>query len=237
MYTECPRQYFTHGFCQRQGAHIFYAISGIICNSRANNAECSIDKTLYAANFGYGALTPNGTDSRNIQYHWDGNKHKFDDPGNIWHENTMNFPASGFPEEDKFLYLGYMWGETYGSRPVRCISLTLDLAGDGDYEISFKTGEFAHDKSRVFSIQLNGQYVVDEIEIRAYRPIKLALELNVNFKISQDETKIEIQGHPIRELLQQRQIKLVLCTSKCNRWAQDTHYTFNAISVVKFVKQ
>lgn len=142
------------------------------------------------------AHAPNGTDSRNIKYQWYGGKSNFVDPSDIFREAKSNMVARDIPERDAFLCLGYMWGHTSPAWPVLCTSLTLDLAGNGDYEMSFKTGELYLNRARVFSIQLNGQYVVDEIDLIAYRAVTLGLELNVNFKISQNETIIEIQGHP-----------------------------------------
>lgn len=130
-----------------------------------------------------------------------------------------------------------MFGTPGYYKRVRCISLTLDLAGNGYYEISFKIGEFFKIQLRTFSIQLNNQYVVNEIGPTAHRTYGYGVELNCNFEISQNETMIELQGHPITSLLQQRKIKLVLCTSKCSYEADDLNFSFNAISVVKFVKQ
>lgn len=214
-------------------------IGGIICNSRVSNTKCDIGQTLYAANFGIGNYVSGGRDSRNISFCDYGGKSEFTDPNGLWAEGAaLHQIIKGVPQQDKFLYPGYMWSNA-NFEGARCTSLVLKLAGDGNYEVSFRTGEFAHMSTRVYSILMNGQYLVEDFEMRAYREFGFGLELNANFKISQFETMIEIQGHPVRALLQQGKVEISPCTSKCERWFRDgdIHYTFNAISVVKFVTQ
>lgn len=249
LFAACPTDAFGENFCQNKGDHIYYAISGLVCKSQDQNKWCLGERVVYAVNF----AGPNLTDSRRI-YYQDGTKKLSPSDWELIEDHWSYGPIKyngpvGVPSLDRKLYemfyvgLGYNAPRHLKENPSRsCSKLHFKTYGDGLYEISIKTGElwWESDGYRTFSFLLNDMYIVREFQQEMYRERSLAIELVTNFRISQDNTMLELQGHPLKKIESaDKKLTFEVCFSSCHnvittKYKVDRNWIMNALSIIKF---
>ncbi len=247
----CSQYHFSQQdkFCQRKYKHIFYALSGNVCHSYDNktatgqNQYCKIGTTIYAVNFGGNSHT----DDRGI-IHNKLNRSDWQVQPNLWVTNQSRFIVTDVPKQDIPIYRNWVSGAFYRLNKTRsvelgCAVLTFQTYGDGYYEISMKTGELYHNArqnlNRTMSVILNNMYIVKEFVIERYRKSPNGLELVANFRITQNNKLLELQGHPSKTVnLNSNKLQLEFCHSNCDLTSMgitvDRSWVMYGLSIVKF---
>lgn len=155
------------------------------------------------------------------------------------------FPITGVPKQDLYLYDAYLGSAFYkvanthpGPRDY-CSYLLFKTAGDGLYEIALKVGEMHWvTNTRVYSVLIDDTYIVNEFVVQTHRKSPNGFELVINFKIFQNNTMLKLQGHPGEKIKRKdSRLRFEFCPSYCRESGYqkiDVEWLSTAMSIVKF---
>lgn len=244
----CAANLFDHDHCRRGGWRFFYSIGGVICNAYWQNDKCTFEKIVYATVFNYNRSV---VDTKGITHEPDIEAYKrWNVPQESWSHKQMEYIASWYPYQDRFLYNVSQSGNVLSLPSVNktekdgCATLFFSILGDGRYEINIKMADAIYNNKsvskfykRAFNVLLNDLYIAREFNPNVYRYVRESLELIVNFKVFENGKMFELQGHPSK-VIQQQKFKLEMCYSFCARtgYKADPNWMMNSISIVKFAR-
>lgn len=226
--TDCTKTWFAKTDCVRPNT--FYNRGGVLCYNKAySSGDCQITDILQSINMHGGRYEK---DSRGIHY-----KSQRDVPPVDRYDTVRGRAVGkviGVPKSDHELYTSYIYANSAGNHTDanNCVWWNIPVKRDGLYEISIKAAEFYYKThgSRTFSVKINDDYVLEELDLLGLANNGVGVDIIINFEVTNHGNVLHLRGFPLKSF--HGKLKLEFCFGNCK--TESKAWMLGAFYVVRF---